>query len=97
MNGGHPVERVLNYTQARQNLKSVMDTVIEDRMTVVITRKAGEPVVMMAKSEHDSMMETYHLLRVPRNAERLRQSIAEVEAGNVITATLADGSIEESR
>ena len=91
------MERVLNYTQARQNLKSVMDTVVEDRTVVVITRKASEPVVMMAKSEHDSMMETYHLLRSPRNAERLRESIAEVEAGEVVTTTLADESIEATR
>lgn len=90
------MERVLNYTQARQNLKSVMDSVVEDRVVVVITRKASEPVVMMSKSEHDSMMETYHLLRSPRNAEHLRESIAEVEAGEVVTATLADGLIEET-
>ena len=89
------MERVLNYTQARQNLKAVMDTVIEDRVAIVITRKTSEPVVMVAKSEHDSLMETYHLLRSPRNAERLRQAIAEAEAGEVVTATLADGLIEE--
>lgn len=91
------MERVLNYTQARQNLKAVMDTVIEDRIAVVITRKTSEPVVMMAKSEHDSMMETYHLLRSPLNAERLRQAIAEVEAGEVVNATLSDGLIEEKQ
>ena len=91
------MERVLNYTQARQNLKAVMDTVIEDRVAVVITRKTSEPVVMMAKSEHDSLMETYHLLRSPSNAQRLRQAIAEVEAGEVVTATLADGLIEEKQ
>lgn len=91
------MERVLNYTQARQNLKAVMDTVIEDRVAVVITRKTSEPVVMMAKSEHDSMMETYHLLRSPLNAERLRQAIAEVEAGEVVNATLSDGLIEEKQ
>lgn len=91
------MERVLNYTQARQNLKAVMDAVIEDRVAVVITRKTSEPVVLIAKSEHDSMMETYHLLRSARNAERLRQAIAEVEAGEVVTATFADGLIEEKQ
>ena len=40
-----------------------------------------------------NMMATYHLLRSPRNAERLRQAIAEVEAGEVVTATLRDGLI----
>ncbi len=91
------MERVLNYSEVRQRLKSVLDTVVQDRIAVVIRRKSGEPVIMMAKSEHDAMMETYHLLRSPRNAERLREAIAEVEAGDVIAATLKDGSLEEAR
>lgn len=88
------MERVLNYTSVRRNLKSVMDTIIEDRVAVVITRTTSEPVVMMAKSEHDAMVETFHLLRSPRNAERLRTAIAEVEDGNVVPVDLADDVIE---
>ncbi len=90
------MERVLNYSEVRQHLKSVLDAVVDDRVAVVIRRKSGEPVIMMAKSEHDAMMETFHLLSSPRNAERLRTAIAEVEAGDVIAATLADGVIEEA-
>ena len=88
-------QRVLNYTEARRNLKSVMDTVVEDRVAVVITRAKSEPVIMMAKSEYDSLMETFHLLRSPRNAERLREAMADVEAGNTVRAALIDGTIEE--
>ena len=89
-------QRVLNYTEARRNLKSVMDTVVEDRVAVVITRAKSEPVIMMAKSEHDSLMETFHLLRSPRNAERLREAMADVEAGSTVRAALIDGAIEET-
>ena len=88
------MERILNYTAARRNLKSVMDAVITGRVPVVITRTTGEPVVMMAKSEHDAMMETFHLLRSPRNAERLRAAIAGVEDGDVVRATLSGNVIE---
>ena len=90
------MERVLNYTAARRNLKSVMDAVIADRVPVVITRTTSEPVVMLAKSEHDAMMETFHLLRSPRNAERLRAAIAEVEDGDVVRAALSEGKVERS-
>ncbi len=31
-------ERITSYTEARQNLKSLMDSVIEDRVPVIITR-----------------------------------------------------------
>ena len=86
-------ERITNYTEARQNLKSLMDSATEDRVPVIITRTTGAPVIMMAKSEYDATMETFHLLRSPRNAERLRAAIADVEAGKVVHADLVDGTI----
>ena len=88
-------ERITNYTKARQNLKSLMDSVIEDRVPVIITRPTGDPVIMLAKAEYDATMETFHLLRSPRNAERLRDAIADIEAGNVVHANLVDGEIAE--
>ena len=69
-------ERIANYTEARQNLKSSMDSATEDRVP-------------------DATMETFHLLRSPRNAERLRAGIADVEAGKVVEADLVDGTIAE--
>ena len=87
-------ERITNYTEARQNLKSLMDSATEDRVPVIITRTTGAPVIMMAKSEYDATMETFHLLRSPRNAERLRAAIADVEAGKVVHADLVDGTID---
>ena len=89
------MQRITNYTEARQNLKSFMDAAVDDRVTVVITRTKGDPVIMMAKSEYDAIMETFHLLRSPRNAERLREGIADIEAGRVIKAALVDGEIEK--
>lgn len=86
-------ERIASYTEARRNLKSLMDSVVEDRVPVIITRTAGEPVVMLSKREYDATVETLHLLGSPRNAERLRGAIADVEAGNVVPAGLSDGEI----
>ena len=88
-------ERITSYTEARQNLKSLMDSVIEDRVPVIITRTTGDPVIMLSKAEYDATMETFHLLRSPRNAERLRDAIAGVEAGNVVHVDLVAGEIAE--
>ena len=87
--------RVLNYTQARRNLQSLMDTVIEDRIAVTITRTKGEPVIMMAKTEYDSLLETLYLIRSPRNAERLRAAIAEIDRGDVVSVEMVDGEARE--
>ena len=87
--------QVLNYTQARQNLKSLMDTVIEDRIAITITRTTSEPVIMMAKTEYDALMETLYLIRSPRNAERLREAIAEIDRGDVVNVEMVQGEIKE--
>ena len=51
---------------------------------------------MMAQSEYDALMETWDLLRSPRNAERLREAIADVEAGDLMAVTLKDGALDEA-
>ena len=89
--------QIVNYTEARQNLKSLMDAVIDDRIAVVITRTKSEPVMMIAKSEFDSLMETFHLLRSPRNAERLRAALAEIDGGDVVEARMVDDGFEVQR
>lgn len=73
---------VLSYTDARANLKDVMDRVVDDKTHVVVTRQKAEAVVMVSLSEWNSIAETTHLLSSPANAERLRRSIEQMDAGN---------------
>jgi antitoxin YefM len=69
------------FSDARANLKAVMDRVIADRVPVAITRQKAESVVLVARSEWDSIEETLYLLRSPANAKRLLASIAGLDAG----------------
>ncbi len=87
--------QVVNYTEARRKLKSLMDTVIEDRVAVVITRTTSEPVMMIAKSEFDALMETFQLLRSPRNAKRIRTALAEIDGDDVVEARVVGEAIHE--
>ena len=72
---------VLTYTDARANLKSVMDRVIGDREEVVVTRRRGEAVVVVSLDTWNAVQETLHLVSTPENARALRRSIAELDAG----------------
>lgn len=72
---------VMTYSDARRNLKSVMDKVVDDCSEVVVTRRNGEAVVMVSLSEWNSIVETEYLLSTPANAERLRRGIAQFESG----------------
>ena len=72
---------ILNFTEARQNFKAVLDRVTNDVDATVVVRREGDDAVIMSKSHYDSIMETLYLLRSPANAQRLRESIVAVEAG----------------
>jgi antitoxin YefM len=63
------------YTQARANLQSLLDAVTENREHVIIHRRGGDDVVMLPADELRGLIETVHLLRSPRNAQRLRQAL----------------------
>jgi antitoxin YefM len=72
----------LSFSDTRANLKAVMDKVVADRAPVAIARARGqEGVVMISRSEWDSIEETLYLLQSPRNAERLLEAIRGLEAG----------------
>lgn len=72
---------ILTYTDARNSLASAMDKVVRDREATVITRTGRESVVMVAQTEWDAIQATLHLLSSPRNADRLQDAIAELDAG----------------
>jgi len=71
----------ISYSEARENLKSVIDKVVADRAPIHITRQRGEGVVMVSESEWAGMEETLHLLSSPANAKHLLDGIAAFEAG----------------
>lgn len=72
---------VIGYSETRAKLKEVMDRVVADHAPVVITRSKSEAVVMVSLSDWNAMEETLHLLSRPANAQRLRASIADLNAG----------------
>lgn len=63
------------YTNARANLKSLMDQAADTRQPVFIRRRGGEDVAIIAADELRALMETAHLLRSPKNAERLIRAL----------------------
>ena len=73
--------KAISYSEARENLKSVIDRVVEDRAPIAITRQRGEGAVLISESEWASIEETLYLLRSPKNAARLLESVRGLEAG----------------
>jgi len=74
--------KVVNFSEARNRLKSVLDQVVEDADYTVITRRDAEDAVVMSLDQFNGLMETVHLLKSPANAAHLSKSIKQYRAGN---------------
>ncbi|MDB5011125.1 MAG: yefM [Mucilaginibacter sp.] len=73
--------QVTTYTSFRQQLKSYLDKVRNNHIPLVITSSNGEDVVVLSKSDYESMEETFYLLKSPNNAARLLKGIEDYERG----------------
>lgn len=82
--------KIVSFTEARNSLKSVLDSVVNDADTAVITRRDSEDAVVMSLDYYNSLMETVHLLRSPTNAAHLNRSIEQFKAGKVTRRDLID-------
>jgi antitoxin YefM len=69
----------ITYTAARQNLAKTMEKVCRDHAPIIITRKAGNSVVILSLEDYEALEETAYLLRSPKNTRRLMESIAQLE------------------
>jgi antitoxin YefM len=67
------------YTHARANLKALLDEVVDSREPVIIHRREGGDVALIAVAELRGLIETAHLLRSPKNAERLLRALARAQ------------------
>lgn len=82
--------QVLNFTEVRNNLKSIFDSVIQNSDEVIVNRKNGENVVIISLDHYNSLNETEYLMKSLVNKERLLSSIASAKAGRVMQKELIE-------
>lgn len=78
------------YSQAREQLKTLMDRTVNNREVVIVRRRNADAVAMIAADELESLMETAHLLRSPKNAERLLGALARARCDDLKPMTVED-------
>lgn len=71
----------VSYTDLRKRLAHYMDRANGDRDAILVTRQGSDPVVILAQSEYEGLLETLHLRSSPENARRLDEAIAQAERG----------------
>lgn len=82
--------RVVNFSEARNGLKNLIDQVVDDADYTVIVRRDAPDAVVMSLDTFNSLMETVHLLKSPANAVHLERSIAQYRNGKTTERDLLD-------
>ena len=82
--------KIVNFSEARNNLKFVLDRVIDDADYTIITRRDSEDAVVMSLDTFNSYMETFYLLKSPANAAHLTKSVEQYKNGNIQERELID-------
>lgn len=74
--------RVINFSEARNQFKQVIDQVVEDCDVAIISRRDADDAVVMSLNAYNSMMETLHLLKSPANVKHLEKSLEQYRKGH---------------
>lgn len=73
--------RTVSFSESRANYARTLDSVVEDREEVIVTRSGKESVVIVSLDDYRSLQEAAYLLRNPDNAARILRSIERLESG----------------
>jgi antitoxin YefM len=76
-----PPMKIISYSHTRAHLAATMDRVVADHAPVIITRKGSPSCVLVSLDDWKSMDETNYLRSSPINAQRLNESIRELQRG----------------
>jgi antitoxin YefM len=82
--------KVVSFSEARSNLKTVLDRVVADADYTIVTRRDADDVVVMSLESFNSLMETVYLLKSPANAAHLDRSISQFKQGKAVVRDLLD-------
>ena len=80
--------QVISYSEARNSLKSVLDSVNDNADVTIINRRDAGNAVVMSLDHYNSIIETLYLMQSPANAARLTESIAQFKAGKATVKQL---------
>lgn len=77
------------YTALRGNLASFLDKVTDDREVLIVRRRGARDVAIVPSDELSGLIETAHLLRSPKNAQRLLRALKRAVEGEGTGETVA--------
>jgi antitoxin YefM len=81
---------VTTYTAARATFAALCAEVASTREPVIIRRRNAEDVALISAAELESLLETAHLLRSPKNAQRLLAALARAQRNELTPSSVTE-------
>jgi len=83
--------KAVTYTDARKNLKALIQAVCKNsEPAVIVSSRSKDQVVLISLEDYQAMEETAYLLRSPANREHLERSVKEAQSGKLVTFPTED-------
>ena len=82
--------KIVNFTDARANLRAIIDEAIDNAEATVISRRDAPDAVIMSLDQYNGLIETVYLLSSPANAQHLHESLDQARAGRISSHDLVD-------
>lgn len=73
--------REYSYTQVRQNLSTILNSVCDDSEEIYVTRKNGDRMVIVSADDYESLKETAYLMSSEANRKEIFKSLEETLQG----------------
>lgn len=70
-----------SYSHLREHLADVWDEVENSQEPIIVSRRGHQDMAILPADELESLRETAHLMRSPKNARRLLEAIARAVNG----------------
>ncbi|BBO87757.1 type II toxin-antitoxin system Phd/YefM family antitoxin [Desulfosarcina ovata] len=78
--------KAVTYTDARKNLKALIQEVCKNsESAVIVSSRSKDQAVLISLEDYQAMEETAYLLRSPANREHLERSLKEAQSGKLVT------------
>ena len=75
----------VNFDDFTTNPEKYLARVENNNEVLFLRRETGKGSVVMSTEEYNSIMETLHLLKSRKTTDRILESLAQIESGDVVT------------
>lgn len=83
--------KAVTYTNARKNLKALIQAVCQNsEPALIVSNRSEEQAVLISLEDYQAMEETAYLLRSPANRAHLERSLKQAQNGEMVTLAVED-------